>query len=714
MIFGVLGFRGGLKSAVQFMKAIQFLMAGVTVVGVTVVGAQDLPEFTVSASRLGQSASELAEAVTVLEGPELLRELEATIGETLSRQPGVRSTYFGPASSRPVIRGMDGDRVRVLQNGLNTIDASATSFDHAVSFDPVSVSKIEVVRGPATVLFGPNAIGGVVNVTDNRIPVERIEEWIRGSVGSRVSSADHGVASDFMLEGGVGGFAWHVEGFKRNVEDLKIPGRAESRRFREREAAEGGHEDHDDHDDDDHDHDHDDHEHEHTLGNRGKGRLKNSHLNSEGFSVGGSYGWDGGYFGLAYSGFDADYGSPAEEEVTIDLRKRQWNFQGAFYEPFRGIEEIQYRFGISDYEHTEFHGDEAGTRFTNEGYDGRVEFRHGAWGPFEGRFGYQAQRSDFEATGEEKFLPEVTTKSHSAFWFEELKWNERLRFEAGLRLDHTAVEAREDADFGPGRDRSFNGLSGSVGVVFEPNEDYAVAFSTSWTERAPTYQELYAGGPHLATGSFELGDDGLSMEKSLGFDVSVRKRTGRVTGAFTVFYNRFDDFIGLFPTGGEEDGLPVYGYQATDAEFFGAELETTFHLLGPVVAGEVADEHLNLELSADYVQANDRRSGDALPRISPFHARAALDYKRGGFGARLESVFSAHQAETAENELPTDSYVMFNAGVSYTLASGGVTTDFYLKGVNLTNEEAREHSSFLKDIAPLSGRGVVAGVKVRF
>ncbi|MFT4175680.1 MAG: TonB-dependent receptor [Luteolibacter sp.] len=690
------------------MKTISFLIAGVAA-----ATAHELPELTVSASRLGESASEMAQPVTVLEGDELQRELEPTLGETLSRQPGVRSTYFGPAASRPVIRGLDGDRVRILQNGLNAIDASATSFDHAVSLDPVSVAKIEVVRGPATVLFGPNAIGGVVNVTDNRIPSEKIEEWIRGSVGTRVSSADHGLGSDLMLEGGVGGFAWHIEGFKRNHEDLRIPGRAESKRFRDARAEE----DHDDHDHDDHDDDHDDHDHDHAhgeLANSGKRRLKNSHLNSEGFSVGSSYLWDGGYFGLAYSGYDSDYGSPAEEAVTIEMRKRQWNFQGAFLEPFAGIEEIQYRFGLSDYEHTEFHDREPGTVFTNEGYDGRIEFRHKQAGPFQGKFGYQTQRSDFEAVGEEKFLPEVTTRSHSVFAFEEFRVNDKVRLEGGLRYDRTTTDASADEDFGPGRNRSFDGVSGSIGVVFEPDEDYVFALSTSLTQRAPTYQELYAGGPHVATASFELGDDRLSKETSLGFDLSLRKRTGRVTGGVTFFYNRFNDFIGLFPTGDLEHGLPVYAYQATDAEFYGAEVETVFHLLAPVVAGEVAEHQLNLELGADYVQANDTKTGDPLPRISPFHARAALDYRQGPFGARVESVYSAHQAETADYELPTDSYVMFNAALSYRLVRGRVATDFYVKGVNLTNEEAREHTSFLKDIAPLSGRGVVAGVKMSF
>ncbi|MBX3741940.1 MAG: TonB-dependent receptor [Akkermansiaceae bacterium] len=651
--------------------------------------ATELGEITVSASRLGESASDLAQPVTVLEGRELLLNLEATLGETLSKQPGVRSTYFGPASSRPVIRGLDGDRIRVLQNGLNTIDASATSFDHAVSFDPVSVSKIEVVRGPATVLFGPNALGGVVNVTDNRIPSERIGEWVRGSVGTRASSADNGIASDFELEGGVGGFAWHLEGYKRNIEELEIPGYARSKRLRD--ANPGAPE------------------------NDERRTLENSWFNTEGFSAGASYIWDGGYFGLAYSGFDTDYGSPVEKDVSIDMRQRRWDFHGAFHEPFQGVKEVKYRFATSNYEHTEFDGPAPGTSFTNDGYDGRVELSHEKWGPLQGTFGYQIQRSDFEAVGAEKFLPHVLTQSHSAFIFEEMELSARWRLEGGLRYDHASAKASEDVAFGPDRERNFDSLSGSVGIVFTPNDDYKVALSSSWTERAPTYQELYAGGPHVATGAFEVGDDGLGTEKSLGFDLSFRKVTGSVTGAVTVFYNRFNDYIGLFPTGGVSlGGLPIYAYQGTDAEFFGAEVETTFHLLGPVVAGEVAEDHLNVELSADYVQANDRKTGDPLPRISPFHASAALDYKKGAFGARLESVFSAHQAETADNELPTDSYVMFNAALSYTITSGPVTTDLYIKGVNLTDEEAREHTSFLKDSVPLNGRGVVAGVKVNF
>ena len=663
----------------------------------------ELPPVIVTGNPLGRTLFEQVQPVSLLDGEKLQLTLEPTLGETLSKTPGVRSSYFGPAASRPVIRGLDADRIRVLQNGLNTIDASATSVDHAVSFDPVSVESIEVVRGPATLLYGANAIGGVVNVNDNRIPDQRIEVPVRGSVGARYSSNDDGLGGDFMLEGGAGGFAWHLEGYKRDHDDLSIPGFARSARLRAMDPL--------------------------PPGDEVRGTLRNSFMETEGWSAGASYIWDRGYFGAAYSGFTANYGSAAEEEVTIEMEQRRWDFQGAFFQPFAGIKAIKYRAALSDYEHTEFEGPDPGTTFSNKGYDGRIEVTHDKLGALEGVFGFQTERSDFSALGAEKFLPPTLTKTYSGFLFEEMALSDATKLQGGLRYDHISAEAEADPDFGPARDRSFNNLSGSLGVLYAPGDDYAVALSASYSERAPTYQELYAHGPHVATGTFEIGDDALETEEALGLDLSLRKRTGRVTGALTGFYNRFHGFIGQFPTGAEEEGLPVFAYHSTDAEFYGAELEATIHLWNPVTdpapvqAGgkgiapavvSTRDDRLDLELKADYVHARDRQTGDPLPRISPFHASAALDYHRGPFGARLEGIWSASQHDVADNELPTDSYFMVNAALTYTLHSGSTTTELFLKGVNLTDEEAREHTSFLKDIAPLGGRGVVAGVKVSF
>lgn len=671
-----------------------------------------LSEVVVTGSPLGRTLFEQAQPISVLSGQQLQLDLQPTLGETLSKTPGVRSTYFGPAASRPVIRGLDADRIRVLQNGLNTIDASATSVDHAVSFDPVSVESIEVVRGPATLLYGANAIGGVVNVMDNRIPDERIDVPVTGSLGGRYSSVDEGLGRDIMLEGGVGGFNYHLEAYRREVQDTRIPGFARSERLRALEPLEPGEKEERD-----------------VLGN--------SFMTTQGFSAGSSYVWDKGYFGLAYSGFESNYGSPSEKGVSIDMEQRRWDFQGAFNEPFEAIKAIKYRFAMSDYTHTEFEGGAPGTTFNNDGYDGRLEITHEKMGPFEGAFGYQTERSDFSAIGEEKFLPGVLTRTHSAFVFEEMELSSAWKLQGGLRYDHISANASAEPGFGPARSRTFDNVSGSLGVVFTPNDDYAVALSAAYSERAPTYQELYANGPHIATGAFEVGDDTLPVEEALGFDLSFRKRTGFVTGSVTAFYNRFNHFVGQFPTGEERDlegeALPVYEFRSTDAEFFGGEVEAIFHMIqpvttpAPVVAGaknakqpvipapEVGPQNvLNLELKADYVNARDTVSGDPLPRISPFHALAAVDFHRGDFGARIEGIYSGRQNRVADNELPTDAYFMLNASLSYTLRTGGVSTDIYIKGVNLTNEEAREHTSFLKDIAPLAGRGVVVGMKVNF
>ena len=286
-----------------------------------------LDTMVVTAAPLDRTLFEQAQPVSVLSGDALKLRLEPTLGETLSQEPGITSTSFGPAASRPIIRGLDADRIRVLQNGSSTIDASATSVDHAVSFDPVSASSIEIVRGPATLLYGPNAIGGVVNVIDNRIPDELIDVPLTGTLGARYGSVSAERGGDFILEGGVRGFNYHLEGYKRATDDLSIPGYARSERLREREPLEEGEKE-------------------------ARDTLPNSNLRTEGLSGGTSYVWDKGYLGLAYSGFNTNYGTVAEREVTIDLEQRRWDARGEITTPLPAIKSIKWNLGISDYEHT--------------------------------------------------------------------------------------------------------------------------------------------------------------------------------------------------------------------------------------------------------------------------------------------------------------------------------------------------------------------------
>jgi iron complex outermembrane receptor protein len=667
-----------------------------------------LDEIVITASPLGRTLFEQAQPVSILSGDELKLKLAPTLGETLSSTPGVSSSYFGPAASRPIIRGLEADRIRILQNGSNTIDASATSPDHAVSFDPVSIQSVEIVRGPATLLYGPNAIGGVVNAIDNRIPDERIDVPVRGSVEGRYGSVNGERGGAFTLEGGVLGFNWHLEGYKRATDEIHIPGFARSDRLREREPLEPG-------------------EHEQ------KDVLPNSDLRTEGLSGGASYVWDKGYFGMVYSGFHTNYGTVAEREVTIDMEERRWDFRGAFFAPFAHIKSIKYSLGIGDYEHTEFEGAAVGTVFENEGYDGRFEIAHDKLGPFEGAIGYQTEKSSFSAIGAEALVPHVDTLTNSVFVFEELTFNPQWRLQLGARYDHITADADAAEGFGPARGRTFDNVSGSAGLVFTPVEAYAIALNVALTQRAPTYAELFSNGPHVATNAFEVGNDSLGAEKAFSIDLSVRKKLGRVTGSVSGFYYRFTDFIGEFANGevvaGEEDDLPVFVYRATDARFFGGEAEIDFHLIEPptpeapltgkdakavATAQPAPKQSLDLVLKADYVNATDTISHDPLPRIPPFRASAALNYQWDRFSAGIEGQFVAHQNRISEFELATDSYFLLNASIGYKLPLGGLDADVFVKGVNLTDEEARLHTSFLKDIAPLPGRGVLVGMKMTF
>jgi iron complex outermembrane receptor protein len=673
-----------------------------------------LDEVVVTATPMERTLFQQAQPVSILTGDELKLRLEPTLGETLSRTPGVTSTYFGPGASRPVIRGLAGDRIRILQNGSNTIDASTTSADHAVSFDPISLESIEVVRGPATLLYGPNAIGGVVNAIDNRIPNERIGVPVRGTVAGRHGSVNTERGGAFTLEGGVRGFNYHLEGYKRATDELRIPGYARSERLRERDPLPEGEKE-------------------------ARDVLPNSDLRTEGLSGGLSHTWEKGFFGVAYSGFHTNYGVVAEREVTIDLEQRRWDARGAFFEPITGIKSVKYSLGFSDYEHTEFEGPFVGTRFENEGYDGRVEIAHEKLGPLEGAIGYQSQKSTFSALGEEAFLPPTETVSNSAFIFEEVTLHPKLRLQTGARYDHIEVSADPAIGFGEGRARTFDNLSGSAGLIYTPLDDYAIALNAAYTQRAPTYQEQFANGPHVATGSFEIGDSDLPVEKVFSLDLSVRKKAGRVTGAITGFYYRFTDYVGQFANGqfvpGEEDELPVFLYRSTDAEFFGGELEVTIHLHqhSPALAETAVDGKttidrkavtaptipesahlLDLVLKSDYVHATDLETGRPLPRIPPFRASAALNYEYKRFSASLEGQYSAHQSRISAYEWATDSFFLLNASLGYKLPVAGYELDAYVKGVNLTDEEARLHTSFLKEIAPLAGRGVLVGLRARF
>lgn len=663
-------------------------------------------EIVVSASADPRSLLEVAQPVTVLTGEELMLRRAATVGETLSGQAGVSTTWFGPGASRPILRGQGGERVRTLTGGLGSADASATSPDHAVSVEPLVAERIEVLRGPATLRYGSSAIGGVVNVIDGRIPVHAAEEPISGAVevgGGTNGDETSGVVS---LDGGGERLAWHVDYSLRDAGDLEIPGRAELERHEE-EGHEGEEE-----------------EHEEELG-----ILENSSLRNESGAAGLSWVGDAGYVGLSVSGMDSDYGVPGhahaheeegghegeegyegeeeehegeEESVRIDLEQRRVDLEGRVTRPFGIFRGLHVRAGVSEYEHQELEGAEVGTLFTNDGYEGRVELMQRQYGRLSGSVGVQAGRSDFAAVGEEAFVPASVTDSLAGFTFQSLDFGD-LQLELGAR-----VESQDNDPESLQPERSFTATSGSLGAVWQFTEGWALAGSVARTERAPSSTELYADGPHVATRTFEVGDPDLDMEVSRGADVSLKASGGRFHGALTLFTTLYDGYIYEEPTGLEEDELPVVQFVQRDAEFLGAELDTDWHLL------EVDAGDLELGLRASLVRAELRDSGEPLPRIPPLELGTDLTWHAARWSAGVDARWIDEQDRVAAEETVTDGYTLLGVSLGYRFLFPQAAVDVVLKGENLTDEEARVHTSFLKDLAPLPGRNVRLLVRTSF
>ncbi|HSL82357.1 MAG TPA: TonB-dependent receptor, partial [Thermoanaerobaculia bacterium] len=524
-------------------------------------------ELVVTATAVPRRQLDVAQPTTVLSGEELATRSGTTLGETLNEQPGVSSSYFGPGAGRPIIRGFGGDRIRVLESGLGSADASSTSPDHAVSSDPMTAERIEVIRGPATLLYGSSAVGGVVNVLNGRIPAYVPEEDLTGHLHLRGGSVADELSGALKLQGALGGrIAWHADYLRRETDDYEIPG------FAEVEHHEEGEEEHEEEDEE-----------------RVRGILENSSQETESGSFGLSWVADQGYLGISVSGMDTNYGVPGhghgheeegeheveeedhedEEEapVRIDLRQRRIDLAGELLRdtgPFRGM---KLRLGSADYEHVELEGAEVGTRFTTESIEGRLELVQRRGGRLSGTVGLQGSTTDFSAFGEEAFVPPSSTDLLALFAYEEIDLSP-LRLQFGGRWETQDVSTETDLP-----DRSFDAFSASAGAIWPVDSKRDLALTLSRSERIPTANELYADGPHAATRAFEVGDPSLDTETALGLDLSLRRHEGRITGTVTGFYNRFDDYIFERFTGEEEDELAVIEFTQRDAEFWGAEAQ---------------------------------------------------------------------------------------------------------------------------------------------
>ncbi len=639
-------------------------------------------EIVVTASPLSKTARQVAQAVSVLDGEELLLSQQATLGETLKFVPGVASTYYGPGASRPIIRGLGGDRVRVLENGLVTLDASAASDDHAVTVDPLAVERIEILRGAATLRYGPNAVGGVVDAVDGRVPKERRDEMLSGRVELRGASVDGSFGGAAVLKGGVGSLSYYLSGFGLKAGDTSIPGYARSEELRQSDPL--------------------------PPDEEAKDRLPNSAVSNTGFATGLSWVGDDFYVGVAPSLYRTSYGVVADPDVTVDLSQNRLDVALGVTDPFSFLHTVDLKARAVDYHHTEFEGQSPGTLFSNEGYDLRLEAVHHAVGPLDGAFGFQSFRSNFSALGEEAFLPVTLTNAQSGFLIEELHL-EPVTIEIGGRIDYTTVDSDGGEGFGPARGRTFVTESGALGLIYEVMDEQSVTLSTSYTQRPPNYEELFANGPHVALDRFEIGNPEFNPERTLGFNLAYLGSHESIVWALNGFYNRFWNFLTLFPTGEVEDGLQVEAFEGIPAQFAGGEAEVAYHLIDDEL------QRFHFIGRADYVWAENRDTGTPLPRMPPLRFGGSIVYEYDVFRSQLDVLRAQAQNRVSDDALPTDGYTMLDLSFTYSLPSvGPFDSLIFLKMSNLLDEEARDAASFLKDVAPLPGRNLGGGLQVVF
>ncbi len=653
-----------------------------------------LDDLVITASPLARAPDEIASPTSVLAGENLSRQRQPTLGETLSGLRGVDSTYFGPGSSRPVIRGLGGDRVRVLSGGVGTLDASVVSPDHAVSLEPLLIERVEVIRGPASLLYGGAAIGGVVNVIDGRIPEELPAGALVGRMEMRGGTGAREQAAAGLATGAAGRVAWRLDGFHRETRDVRIPGHAET-------AAHLA--DHDESED----------------GPAVAGRIPNTATATRGGAFALSYIGEKGHLGFARSGFDSRYGVPGHEHhhdgegsafeehdegVRIDLQQRRWDVHGEWLAPAGILRAARFQLGLADYNHAELEGDVIGTLFMNQSHEGRLELLHEKNGPLEGALGVQLARSDMEVSGEEAFVPPAVTRSEAVFLYEE--WVEgSLTWQFGARAERQRISPGAGAGFAARR-HSLATFTG--GAIWKFHEDYVLAVSLSSNERAPNAQELFADGPHAGTGSYEVGDPALGKERSVGIDVSVRKRHGFVTGEASVFLNRFAGYIFEQATGAERDELPVLAFEQRAARFQGGEVELRFHL------HETPDTVADVRIFVDSVRATNTADGTALPRVTPVRVGVGFEGSKGPWSFDAEWREVMRQGRIAPGETPTPGHTLVSAGAAWRFVLGRERGELFIRGRNLLDATARVHGSFLKEMAPLPGRDVSVGVRIDF
>ena len=690
----------------------------------------------VHATPMHLSVMESATPVSVLSGETLRRQQAATLGDTLEKLPGVQSNFHGNVASTPIIRGLSGPRVLITQNGLDVSDVSRVGPDHAVASEASTAKQIDVLRGPATLFFGSGAIGGVVNVVDQRVPTST---ETRGEFVLETQTVNDQKLGTFNVTTGVDNIAFYADGFYRDSNDYETPVAPDI------DDPDGAH------------------------------VVENSNEESNGFTLGTSYLFDQGYVGVAVERFEREYGVPGhshggDTSVFADLEQTKYQLLGEYNFTNDFLQSVHFRAGYTDYEHAEVEGGLVGTTFSNETEELRVELLHKPMAGWRGGISLHYKGSDVFAQGEEAFTPPSEMEMFAVALMEERHFGDFL-VQLGARAESVTLDAssvllpeldahehddehdhdehahdeheHEGSEFVRqfAVDQEFTPISLSAGVVYTINESYNVGVSLSRSERAPSASELLSFGPHIGTRTYEIGalfdlsEEGefvlsqtaIDLETANNIDLTFRKTQGDVGFVFNAFYNQVDNYYfqeetGLFAESGHDhdhgeeghgeeehsedehsDELPVYLFGSADAILHGFELQ---------VAWQTTD-NLKLDFFADYVKAR-LKDGGALPRTSPMRVGSHVAYTLDNIRADLDITYFAKQDDISTFETETDGYTLVDASITYDIPLGDIDLSVYLSGENLTDEEARVHTSFLKDIAPRPGRNFAFGVRGYF
>lgn len=672
-------------------------------------GPTVLDEVIVTADPLLRSRNDVVSSVAVLSGDELLHRRQATLGDTLSGIPGVNSDTFGAGASRPVIRGQTSPRVRVLSDGSGILDASDVSPDHAVTGEPLLLRGIEILRGPSSLLYGGGAIGGAVNLIDNKVPVALPPGGLDGVAELRLGTADGERSGVIGATVGWGNFALRLEGVSRDTSEYDIP-------FFAPFAEQGDH-------GPNHDHDHE------ASGLLTVGTLPGSFNETTTGTLGLSWIGARGYLGAAFTEQQSRYGLPGHthayedchphgsslhcgdhgdgdhhhdhdhehggEVPVVDLLSRRVDVRGELRNPFSGVERIRLRASHTDYAHDELEHGEVSTTFTNRGRDARLELQHAPVAGLRGVVGLQTSDNDFAALGVESFIRPSSTRSNALFVLEEASFGD-WRFEGALRQEwqQTRSEGLPDADHSP--------FSASVGASWDFTPGYTATLSAARSQRAPHVQELYADGVHMATNTYELGDAGLSEETVHSLELGLRKTDGPLTFALNTYRYGYDGYI-FADTLDRFEAFRLVRYTQADATFTGFEGEIRYQL-SPEMAVSAFGDRVHAKLD----------DGEDLPRIPAARAGLRADVYRGPWSGNVEWTHVFEQTRIADFETRTPGYDMINATLAYDFDLGGTSSQVYVRGTNLLDELAQNHASFISDLAPQRGRGFLVGLRTRF